>query len=300
MSFQYDGVRNTFLGDSQYSPDIAQIMWHTTHDCQLNCKFCFSKPVQRTNHVVYDGALIDSTVQLFKSLGVQKVDISGGEPLLLANLPYLVEACISGGVAVTITTSGIGSINNTKWVMNNWQCFSRVIVSLHGIEDVHNEVCGDQNAFGKTTAFLQSMLAAGCDRVRINTVVTKNMLPHWLEFANFISLLNPKEWCVIEPHPANKLSTFDLVKVSHSEYCDSVNTITKIVDSSQTLLLTRTNSDYSSYWALYPDQHICHLSDTEDSLIRMEFTPANIERLRNYAKSYPQHCIKIKRRINHE
>ena len=64
---------------------------------------------------------------LFKnSQEVQKIDISGGEPLLYKLLPFLVCKCREYGFYVTITTRGIGIPENYDWLVNNWKLFSRM------------------------------------------------------------------------------------------------------------------------------------------------------------------------------
>ena len=298
MGLQYDPVSNSFWGDSQFSNCLAQVMWHITNQCNLNCKFCFSKFLRNDTSALTPN-LVDQNIQLFKKLGVLKLDISGGEPLLVQELPYIVDACQNADIAMTLTTSGMGNPDNLNWLMKNWDKFSRVIVSLDGPESIHNVLRGSKNAYHTLISFYQSLKDCGCDRIRINTVVTKQLRECQDTMTDLILSLNPMEWCCIEPHPANKVSTFDEVAISHAEFLAfSQKCEIKMADSA-IHYTTRTKKDYSSYWTLYPNQLICHLSEMDHFAFFVCFSEDNYEEIAENVKLFPQYCINRRKEFNY-
>ena len=66
---------------------------------------------------------------LFKnSQEVQKIDISGGEPLLYKLLPFLVCKCREYGFYVTITTRGIGIPEKDRFLSDLKKWFVNIAI----------------------------------------------------------------------------------------------------------------------------------------------------------------------------
>ena len=231
---------------------------------------------------------------LFKELGVFKLDISGGEPLLVDLLPYIIDKCVDAGIAVTITSSGSGTPPNVEWLKNNWKKFSRIILSLDGPESIHNALRGNNSAYQNFCNLYYSLTDCGCERIRINTVVTKQLLEHGDTFLNLMLAFAPKEWCCIEPHPANKIKTFDEVTVSNSDFLKFICECKNRLVNSTTNFVYRTKKDYSSYWTLYPNQLLCHLSELESFDYSIDFSEENLYGILKAIKQFPQYCIKRK------
>ena len=156
-------------------------------------------------------AQIEHNISLLLKFGVQKIDISGGEPLLYPHLPYLIDCAQKNGVFVTLTTRGIGTPENKEWVCKNWSKFTRLIISIDaGNKDVCDFYAGCSGVFGQTISFCKKLKKNGCNNLRINTVVNKCILDtqSQQQLMGLINEIAPLEWCLIEPHPANKLPTF--------------------------------------------------------------------------------------------
>lgn len=277
MRVSYNPETNTFEPSSKDSL-LPQIMWHITDQCSLNCKTCFTKERKlrgpRTNF-----AQMLQTLSMLKQLGVQKIDLSGGEPLLFEELPELVGDAKRIGFHLTITTRGIGTEKNCEWLSMNWMKFSRVILSLDGgNEQLCDSYSGYQGTFSRAVDTCLRLKKQGCDRLRINTVVNQNILsiPARTEMLHLVSALEPKEWCIIEPHPANKTSMFDQYVVTCEEYCTFWEYVVSAFKGKQTVVLQRRKTMYGTYWALYPDNIICKLSEKENAFFEVEFSEGNL------------------------
>lgn len=293
LDLKYDALSNSFCGSSWYSDRLVQVMWHITNSCILNCKFCFSKFLRKdSSELSVD--LVNKNISLFKKLGVLKLDISGGEPLLVDLLPYIIEKCEEAGIALTITSSGSGTAENVKWIESNWQKFSRIILSLDGPKEVHNTLRGSNLAYQNFYDLYYSLRDCGCDRIRINTVVTKPLVENSDTFLDLILAFAPKEWCCIEPHPANKICTFDEVATSNLSFLQFVDKCENRFINTKTDFVYRTIKDYSSYWTLYPNQLLCHLSELETFDYSVCFSEENLYGIEKAIKRFPQYCIKRK------
>lgn len=277
MDYIYNPVTNLFEGPSQNIASLGQVMWHITNACRLNCSICFTRQMRKcSDELTADDIL--SYVLLLKKLGVQKIDISGGEPLLYEALPFLVEQCTLNSIAITVTTSGVGLEENLKWVGKHWMLFSRIIVSLDGPKNIHNELRRSSIAYSSFEEFCSLLNTEGCKNLRINTVVTKSICAGECgELCEVISSIHPLEWCIVEPFPINKTEYFDDLTIGRETFRMFFAKSAFLMQKSGVRLIRRVNEEYGSYWALYPDgylyySHDNHTYDTKILLCEENYT----------------------------
>src|ERR1039458_7467188 len=96
-------------------PSLPQLMWHVTDRCPLGCPYCFATKTG----LDFNPNQIDQLLNIFSQLGVRKVDIAGGEPLIWRHLPATVGGLMERRIAATITTSGVGSAILREWVLQH-------------------------------------------------------------------------------------------------------------------------------------------------------------------------------------
>lgn len=271
MGFVYDYLENCFVRDGTPSEGIPQLMWHITNRCKLNCKFCFSK--KNTDEIVIND--LSQYIQKFCALRVQKIDLSGGEPLLHENLTKICEALLDAGIHMTITTRAAGLDSNKKWLLDNWEKFARVIVSVDvPYEQPFTELAGNQNVWNETIELLQSLGEKQCTNLRINTVVSSYLLNdlYLAGLAEIVERCYCREWCLIEPHPANKKATFKEVEIQHGQFEDTIRKVEKILkDRNECRLLVREQKNYADYWVLYPDGILAKHTDGEQDIGGLPF-----------------------------
>ena len=78
-----------------------------TYGCPLHCPYC-SNPVSSPGEVELNTAEWQRVFQEAAQLGVLHVGLSGGEPLLRADLPELINAAHQAGLYSNLITSGVG------------------------------------------------------------------------------------------------------------------------------------------------------------------------------------------------
>lgn len=95
----------------QCGRNIDYVRISVTDRCNLRCVYCMPEDgVKSTPHediLRYDEIL--RVCRIMAGLGISKIKLTGGEPLVRKNVPYLVHELkqISGIEKVTLTTNGI-------------------------------------------------------------------------------------------------------------------------------------------------------------------------------------------------
>ena len=147
--------------------------------CNFRCTFCM--PADQEYHFLPRQELlsfeeITRLAGLFAELGVTKLRLTGGEPLLRAEIEKLVEmlAAIPGITDLALTTNGFLLAGKAAALKSAG--LHRVTVSLQSLQD---EVFGRLNGLGYRTADvvagIDAAAEAGLGPVKINVVVMKGV-----------------------------------------------------------------------------------------------------------------------------
>ena len=81
-----------------------------TDRCNLRCQYCMPEKeyVWLPREALLRFEEISALVDIFLELGVDKVRLTGGEPLSRNDLPALIEVGRAAGLYVNLVTSGLG------------------------------------------------------------------------------------------------------------------------------------------------------------------------------------------------
>ena len=124
---------------------------------------------------------IERLTRLFVRIGVSKVRITGGEPLVRANLSDLVsKLCVIDGINdVALTTNGYLLENNAQLLKDAG--LNRLTVSLDSIDpDVFKEMSGRPQGPTNTLAGIKTAASLGFKQIKINVVVQRGVNEHTL------------------------------------------------------------------------------------------------------------------------
>ena len=95
----------------QFGREINYARISVTDRCNLRCRYCMPEcGVKKISHAeILSLEEILRVSEIFSRLGIRKIRLTGGEPLLRKNLPTLVRALknLSGIEQVTLTTNGV-------------------------------------------------------------------------------------------------------------------------------------------------------------------------------------------------
>lgn len=149
--------------------------------CNLRCQYCMPKEIFGPDYpflppselLTYDE--IERIAKLFVQLGVEKIRLTGGEPLLRKNLPVLIERLvqIEGLHDIALTTNGIflpKYANDLKKAG-----LKRVNISLDSINDeLFGEMNGRNVGVTPVKKGIEAAKKAGLG-IKINMVIKKGM-----------------------------------------------------------------------------------------------------------------------------
>jgi cyclic pyranopterin phosphate synthase len=151
-----------------------------TDRCNLRCTYCMPADVFGPDHTflprkeILDYEEIARLSRVFAQMGVSKLRITGGEPLLRRDLPQLIEQLrgIEGIEDIALTTNGLLLPTFARALKQAG--LDRVTVSLDSMDD---EVFGRMNGKGVGTApvlkGIDAAIEAGLTPVKINMVVKR-------------------------------------------------------------------------------------------------------------------------------
>ena len=164
------------------------VNWHITSECNYNCKFCH---VKNLNVGVTDILYSKSILEILKILEVEKVNITGGEPLLYPFTYDIIKIAKKMGFVTSIATNG-SLLTKSKIEMFSSDLDWIELSVDSKFEKVERELgrgCGRhiQNIL-KTSKMIKDKEI----KLKINTIVTK--LNYKEDMKPLITTLNPDRW----------------------------------------------------------------------------------------------------------
>ena len=177
----------------QFLRKINYLRVSVTDRCDLRCVYCMKEKMNfLPKNEILSLEEIERLCDNFIELGVEKIRLTGGEPLVRKNLMSLIQnlnkkKSFSNLKEITLTTNGSLLKNFAKDLKNNG--VNRINVSLDTIlKDKYKEI----TRFGNLDNVLEGIEEAIKNniKVKINTVVFKNFNEHHTK--NLISWANEK------------------------------------------------------------------------------------------------------------
>ena len=157
----------------QYGRSITYLRLSVTDHCNLRCRYCMPEEgvTQKRHEEMLTEEEMIAAVRAAASLGVTKLRVTGGEPLVKRNILSICRraAEVEGIREVCITTNGVLLPRMARELREAG--VRRVNLSLDTLDPAryaHITRCGTlENAL----AGLRAALDAGCDKVKINAVL---------------------------------------------------------------------------------------------------------------------------------
>ncbi|HEY0745564.1 MAG TPA: GTP 3',8-cyclase MoaA [Steroidobacteraceae bacterium] len=153
--------------------------------CNFRCPYCMPKEQFHENYQFLksrERLSFDEIVRLtklFAGLGVRKVRLTGGEPLLRTNLADLVGDLtgIPGVDDIALTTNGVLLANHAVDLHANG--LKRITVSLDTLDkEIFTRMSGGFGALDQVLAGIEAAIAAGLTPVKINAVIERGVNDH--------------------------------------------------------------------------------------------------------------------------
>ncbi len=196
-----------------------------TDRCNFRCRYCMPKEVfdpdypylKQEELLTFEE--ITRLARIFVDLGIQKIRLTGGEPLLRREIERLVEM-LARFPAVDITMTTNGSLLSQRAQTLKDAGLYRVSVSLDSLDDRVFMAMNDVNfPVGRVLEGIDAATAAGLTPIKINMVVKRgvnedSILPmarafhgsgHILRFIEFMDVGMTNDWRLYDVVPATEI-----------------------------------------------------------------------------------------------
>jgi cyclic pyranopterin phosphate synthase len=182
--------------------------------CNFRCPYCMpadatpdETQLDRERRLSF--AQIETAVRAFVDLGVRKVRLTGGEPLLRKGLPDLVARLVQvkGIEDLALTTNGALLAGQARALRAAG--LKRLTVSLDALDPaVFAEMSGGRGELREVIAGIDAAVAAGFERIKFNCVVQRGVnedqvlplverfrgTPHVLRFIEYMDVGTCNGW----------------------------------------------------------------------------------------------------------
>jgi cyclic pyranopterin phosphate synthase len=160
---------------------VRDLRVSVTDRCNFRCVYCMPKEVfgrdyaflARTDLLTFEE--IARVATLFHGLGVEKLRITGGEPLVRRDLETLVSMLAGiDGLDLTLTTNGALLAGKAQKLKDAG--LDRVTVSLDSLDDEVFRAMNDVDfPVDRVLAGIEAATVAGLDPVKVNVVVKRGL-----------------------------------------------------------------------------------------------------------------------------
>jgi len=159
-----------------------------TDRCNIRCFYCMPETetrfVPKTEILSYEE--IERFVRIAVSLGVRKLRVTGGEPLVKKDLAVLIRklAAIEGVEDLALTTNGVLLADQAQELYDAG--LRRINIHLDTLDPERFRFITRRDDFHRVMAGIEACLRLGFDPIKINAVAVKNLVePDIVPLARF-------------------------------------------------------------------------------------------------------------------
>lgn len=154
------------------------VEFELTKVCNFRCPFCYNtwKHHDKGNgeRKMLSKDLIKDVLCQCKEHGVFKVRYSGGEPTLYPDLCEILKCGYELGLFQSIFTNAYSLSEDTIKTWNDYDV-NEVLVSMHGLDSVHDEITGIEGSLKKTILNISKMIDRGIHVIVEMTLIHDNV-----------------------------------------------------------------------------------------------------------------------------
>ncbi|MBI4760249.1 MAG: GTP 3',8-cyclase MoaA [Chloroflexota bacterium] len=168
------------LTDTLHRP-LRDLRISVTDRCNFRCVYCMPKEVFGSDHPFLPHAEILTfeeiarLARIFAALGVKKIRLTGGEPLVRRDLPLLVSMLSQiPDVDLTMTTNGSLLARNARALKEAG--LKRITVSLDSLDDAVFKAMNDVDfPVAKVLEGMEAAQKVGLEPIKVNMVVKRGL-----------------------------------------------------------------------------------------------------------------------------
>ena len=207
----------------QFSRPLRDLRISVIDRCNFRCTYCMPddrvyKFLDKEEWLSFDE--IVRLTKLFVTLGVKKVRLTGGEPLLRPDLHHLIEelSLLEGVEDLALTTNGSLLTKHARKLFNSG--LKRLTVSLDTLdENISKRMNGERGSVAEILDGINEAERAGFRSIKINAVIQKGVndhtvpdlvryfhgTPHVIRFIEYMDVGNQNHWDRTHVMPSNAI-----------------------------------------------------------------------------------------------
>lgn len=163
----------------KFGRPVTGLRISVTEECNLNCFYCHREGCSAGSRQMSAGE-IGKIVQLAKELGMRKVKLTGGEPLLRKDIKEIVAAVTAAGMEeVSMTTNGTLLAKIAAELADAG--LNRVNISLDTLDEATYKRITGRQLLHEVFEGIDASLAAGLTPVKLNMVLLSGINEHEVE-----------------------------------------------------------------------------------------------------------------------
>jgi cyclic pyranopterin phosphate synthase len=158
----------------QFGRSVDYVRLSVTDRCDFRCVYCMAEDMQFVPRAeVLSLEELYQVAEAFTELGVKKIRLTGGEPLVRHNIMYLVERLgqLPGLEELTMTTNG----SQLERMSTDLRAAGvrRINISLDSLDADKFKRITRTGDLSKVLAGVDAAIASGFDRIKLNAVILK-------------------------------------------------------------------------------------------------------------------------------
>lgn len=177
--------------------NIISVELSVTHRCNLNCNYCIPVPkyINQDSLPMQNEMSAQEITEVFSklnSLNVERINISGGEPLVREDIGEIVESAVKNKFKVTLTSNGVLVPSHIDLLKK----LHFLILSIDGEKNTHDSLRGE----GTHKLAMESIGLARKNKIKVilSSVITSKTtvedLSFLLELCGFYDI-----HCILQP-----------------------------------------------------------------------------------------------------
>ncbi|BBL62319.1 GTP 3',8-cyclase MoaA [Methanobrevibacter arboriphilus] len=159
--------------EDRYNRPIISLRLSITNRCNINCLYCHHDGMMPSNNEMTSDEIFQ-ILKIAKTLGVEKIRFSGGEPLIRKDIVEIIEKTASLNFKdISITTNGILLAKYAEDLFNAG--LTRVNVSFDTLDSETYKKITTKNYLKEAKKGVLKAVEVGLNPVKLNMVVMKNI-----------------------------------------------------------------------------------------------------------------------------
>lgn len=228
----------------QFGRTVDYIRLSITDRCDFRCVYCMAEEMTfLPRDEVLSLEECARLVKIFVSLGVSKVRITGGEPLVRKNALWLLETIgkLDGLNELVLTTNGSQLEKKAQDLKNAG--VKRINISVDSLNPERFKKITRTGELDKVLRGIQAAKIAGFENIKLNTVLMRGV--------NDDEALSLVDFAIAQKIDISFIEEMPLGDVDHSRessFCSNIDTL-KMLQSKHTLIAsTVTTGGPARYW----------------------------------------------------